>query len=601
MKTEPVMMSRISGGAVVNGRRAERSERALNYEIRLAGSQEIAYANHGACELPRRSVVTMERGVGIRGRWNVAGWLRAWRGQVAVTAVVLLVCGADIGAAQQPPGSGPAAAADNSAQSAKALLSRLDNGVQRFALPNGLRVVFFRRTNAPVFAGQTWVGVGGVNEQTGKTGAAHLLEHMAFKGSQTIGTKDFAKEKPLLDEYEALMQAETEHPGTADPEAVRRVTEQLSAFWVDNEFSRIYQRHGAVGLNAGTAKDYTMYQVELPSVDFELWCWMESDRLLRPVFRQFYKEREVVREERRMRTDDDPAGRLYERLMSLAYTVHPYRFPTIGWADDIRKLRTADTAKIFATYDRPDNMVIVLVGDLEPGTVKTLVERYFGRLPKASDPLPKVTEVEPAQSGERKGTVTFDANPQVMIGYHKPVYPNPDDMYFSILHSALAEGRSSYLHRELVQGKQLAAAVSTSEGPGDLFPSMFLVSSTPRMGVSVDRVTDEIQGIFDRFAAEPFPDDVFQSSKRRVKIGFLNSLDSNNELAETLGHAELLYGDWRAILTMFETVERATPHDVQELFRKYLRPENRTLVSLERPASRAGEGKASTSAPEEKK
>lgn len=510
----------------------------------------------------------------------------------------VISCGFAVSIALSPACAAPAGPASDATagETSKQLLKRLDDGVQKFTLPNGLRVVFFRRTNAPVFAGQTWVGVGGVNEKSGKTGAAHLLEHMAFKGSKTIGTKDFAAEKPLLDEYEALLAAETDKPGSADPQAVKRVTEQLQSLWVSNEFSRIYQRHGSVGLNAATSKDYTMYQIELPSVDFELWCWMESDRLLNPVFRQFYKEREVVREERRMRTDDDPGGRLYEQLMSIAYTSHPYRYPTIGWADDIRKLHTSDTAKIFETYYRPDNMVIVLVGDLEPQVVRAQMEKYFGRLVKPSTELPRVTEVEPEQQAERRGTVSFDANPQVTFGYHKPVYPNPDDMYFSILHSAMADGRSSYLRRELVQQRQLATSVTTSEGPGGLFPSMFLVYATPRTGVSPETVTDEVQSVFDRFAKEPLPDEVFRSSKRRVKVSFLGSLDSNSELAETLGHAELLYGDWRSILKMFDQVEQATARDVQELFRKYLKPSNRTVVTLVRPqASGSPAGSTATS------
>ena len=474
--------------------------------------------------------------------------------------------------------------ADSGNQSSRTALHRLDQGVEKFTLSNGLRVIFFRRANAPVFAGQTWVGVGGVDEVEGKTGAAHLLEHMAFKGSETIGTKSFAEEKPLQERLEVLMTEETLKPGTVKKEEISDLYQQLSAIWVDNEFSRAYQRRGAVGLNAGTAKDYTMYQIELPSAEFELWCWLESDRLLAPVFRQFYKERDVVREERRMRTDDSPQGRLYEALVGLAYTTHPYKAPTIGYAKDIASLVTADTAKIFHTYYRPDNMVIVLVGDLDSAAVHRQAERYFGRIPTAKGKIPEVTVVEPEQKSERRGEVSFDAEPQFLLGYHKPVFPDPADLHFSLLHNVLSEGRTSYFYRELIQDKQLALAASTTEGPGSKFPSLFIVAAAPRKGVANEKLVGEIQEVFDRLAAEPLPTEVFQAAKRRVKVGFLGGLDSNDSIAETLGNAELAYGDWRSIFTMFDIIETAEPSDVQELAKKYLRPENRTMVSLVKPA-----------------
>ncbi len=474
--------------------------------------------------------------------------------------------------------------AETTNQTSRTALKRLDQGVEKFTLSNGLRVIFFRRENAPVFAGQTWVGVGGVDEVEGKTGAAHLLEHMAFKGSETIGTKSFAAEKPLLDRLEVLMAKDTKEPGSVDKAEVAELYRQLSAIWVDNEFSRAYQRRGAVGLNAGTAKDYTMYKIELPSADFELWCWLESDRLLAPVFRQFYKERDVVMEERRMRTDDSPQGRLYEALMGLAYTTHPYRAPTIGYAKDIASLVTADTSQIFHTYYRPDNMVVVLVGDLDSQTVRQQTERYFGRLPRGQGELPKLTAIEPAQQGERRGEVTFDAEPQFFLGYHKPVFPDPADMHFSLLHNVLSEGRTSYFYRELIQDKQLALGASTTEGPGSKYPSLFIVSAAPRKGVPNEKLVEEIQSLFDRLAVEPLPAEVFQAAKRRVKVGFLGGLDSNDSLAETLGNAELAYGDWRSIFKMFDMIETAEPDDVQQLAKKYLRPENRTLVSLSKPA-----------------
>ena len=497
-------------------------------------------------------------------------------------------------AATNESGKAPAAVVS----STSGALKKFEQGVRKFVLSNGLRVLFFRRESAPVFAGQTWVKVGGVNEALGKTGAAHLLEHMAFKGSETIGTKDYAKEKVLLDQIEdyitkeeALKSGGPEMGTPAQRESeikdlhkkMEGTYQELSKLWIDNEFSVMYERQGEAGLNAGTAKDYTMYRVNLPKVAFELWCWMESDRILHPVFRQFYKERDVVREERRMRTDDDPGGRLYEALISTSYWSHPYSFPTVGWPKDILSIRKSDTEEIYKTYYRPDNMVLSLVGDLDPDQAVVLLEKYFGRIPSSDKPLPRPMGQEVPQKGERQVTVEFDAQPSLFLGYHKPSYPHPDDLKFSVLHAVLTGGRSSLLYRELVLKQQLAVSVSTDEAPGVLYPSLFIVSAVPRVGVSNEKLAAAVQEILDRVQTMKFTPEELEAAKRRVRVGFLGELDSNEELAAALGEAELLYGDWKAKLKMFEMVEETTAEDLSRLSKEYLRPSMRTFAHLERP------------------
>lgn len=477
-------------------------------------------------------------------------------------------------------------------------LDKFEKGVRKFVLSNGLRVLFFKRDSAPVFAGQTWVKVGGVNETLGKTGAAHLLEHMAFKGSETIGTKDYQKEKVLLEKLEELVDKD-EALKHADPKTYSKAQfdserkdikgkmealyKELSALWVDNEFSVIYERQGESGLNAGTSKDFTMYRVSLPKVAFELWCWMESDRILHPVFRQFYKEREVVREERRMRTEDSPGGRLYEALMSTAYVSHPYSFPTVGWPKDILSIRKSDTEEIYKTYYRPDNMVISLVGDLDPDEAIVTLEKYFGRIPVVEKPLPRIDAEDVPQKGERQVTVEYDAQPTLYLGYHKPTYPNADDLKFSVLHAVLSGGRSSLLYRELVLKQQLAVSVATDEVPGTLYPSLFLVAATPRVGVSNEKLAAAIQTLLDKLQTQKLTPAELEAAKRRVRVGFLDDLNSNEELAGTLGESELLYGDWKAKLKMFEMVEETTADDIARLSQQYLRTSQRTFAHLERP------------------
>jgi len=476
------------------------------------------------------------------------------------------------------------------------LLGGLADRVRRVVLDNGLRILLVKRSTAPVFAGQVWVKVGGVNEVPGKTGAAHLLEHMAFKGTDKVGTKNYEKEKSLLARLEAIMQKNSGEPTKEDAQELKEIYADLKEVWVDNEFSRIYQRRGAVGLNAGTAKDYTMYQVALPSIALELWCWMESERILNPVFRQFYKEKEVVREERRTRTDDSPSGIMYEALLAMAYWNHPYRLPVIGWSSDLLGLTAEDTARLHRTYYRPDNIVLVLVGDLDPDAAIPLLTKYFGRIPKAKEPLPQLTAVEEAQGGPREGTVEFDAEPSVVMGYHKPTYPNPDDMYFSLLHTLLSAGRSSILYKEFVIKRQLAVGVDTSEAPGSLYPSLFYVSATPRQGVPTAKLRDEIQLLFDRLAQIGFAADDFEAARKRVKVSFLSSLDSNDDLAETLAQSELLWGDWHEVLKMFDLVNSATEADVRKLISKYLTVKNRTTITLVRP-EKAAPGESASQKP----
>ncbi|MBP9837603.1 MAG: insulinase family protein [Proteobacteria bacterium] len=465
---------------------------------------------------------------------------------------------------------------------AKVVLAKFAEGVQKITLKNGLRILVYPRKDAPVFAGQVWVKVGGVNESLGSTGAAHLLEHMAFKGSETIGTKDYAKEKPLLEQIEAQMKLH--QAGSADFKKEKLVSlyKELSELWLDNEFSRIYQKRGGVGLNAGTAKDYTMYTIELPKSELELWCWMESDRLMNPVFRQFYKEREVVMEERRMRTDDEPSGMLYEALLATAYWIHPYHFPTIGWRSDINSLTTDKTKALHDLYYRPDNIVLSIVGDIDIEQARPLFEKYFSRLKNPSEPLPQLTVEEGKQNGEKRVEVLFDAEPMMMMAYHKPVYPDEDDLRFSILHTLLAGGRSSILYKDFVLKRQLALSIGSSEAPGELYPSLFYISAVPRQGVTNEKLLEEIQKSLDRIAKEGFSDEDFAAAKKRVKLGFLNGLDSNDEVSEMLGHAELLWGDWQAMFKMYDIVNNAKKEEVQSLIKKYLTVENRTYAHLER-------------------
>jgi predicted Zn-dependent peptidase len=464
-------------------------------------------------------------------------------------------------------------------------LARFEEGVTKFVLPNGIRVVHFRRSNAPVFAAQTWVKVGSVDEPIGVSGVSHMLEHMAFKGTKTIGTKNYAKEKKLLDQLNTLVE---EHGGVIDAEIsdeYQNIQQQLSEIWVDEEFSRLFQERGAQGLNAGTSNDYTMYMVSLPNVAFEFWCWMESERLLNPVFRQFYKERDVVREERRMRVDDNPGGLLYEAMLASSYWSHANRTPTIGWPSDVEHLTESDLENLYQTYYVPENMVISIVGDVDIDEVKKLVSKYFGRIPQAKKEIPAVRTKEVPQKGMRDIVVEFDASPSFVMAFHKPVFPDPDDAKFAVLHELLGGGRSSIFETELVQKKQLAAGIETSEGPGERFPSLFYVYAVPHNNVSNKELAREVQKILNSLKTKKISNKEISAAIKRIKVAFYGGLASNYGLARALADSELIFGDWKKMFELYEQVFKTNADDLQSIAKKYLTESNKTLVRLEKPAS----------------
>ena len=329
-------------------------------------------------------------------------------------------------------------------------------------LANGLTVLMVERHETPIVCINITFAVGGINEQIGQTGLAHLYEHMAFKGTRSVGTTDYEKEKPILDEIGTVgteldqrqRDAIIKDGGpTADDRAaieslqkrLKELQTQAAEYVVGNEMALLYQRHGGVGLNASTGKDLTRYMISLPANRLPLWAAIESDRMAHPVLREFYKERGVVMEERRMRNDDSPNGLLFETFTSAAFRAHGYGVPTIGWGSDILSLTPAATDIFFKTHYGPNRATIALVGDINPKETIALIEQTFGKIPAAS-PAPPLVTVEPEQRGERRVEVEFDAEPAMVIGYHKPTIGHPDDFVFDVIDAVLSEDSTSRLH-----------------------------------------------------------------------------------------------------------------------------------------------------------
>ncbi len=459
--------------------------------------------------------------------------------------------------------------------------------VQEHHLANGATVLLVERHNSPTVAAYISFRVGAANETSQERGVAHLLAHILFKGTKTLGTKNYAAEKKLLQEIKTVGQKidALKLRANADPEQMKTLRHQLtqlqaeeSKLVVKNEFSRIYGENGGVGYNAYTGKDSTTYLINLPANKLELWAAIESDRLQNAVFREFYTERDVVHEERRRSYESSPDGMMYETLLATAYKVHPYRNPVIGWDSDIESLDPDQIRSFFDKYYTPVNMVITLVGDFESESTLQMVDRYFGKLNRGV-PVPPVVDREPEQRGERRVTINFDAEQQLMIAYHKPTMPHRDDYVFDILMQILCEGRTSRLYKALVVDKQLVTDVNVFGAPGSRYDNLMVLSMTPRNSCSCTAVEDAVYAELDRFKSERLSTAELDIARKQIMTSILRGLKGNSGLARMLSTYQIL-GDWHYLVDYEKHLNSITPEDVMAAAKRYLRADNRTVVTL---------------------
>lgn len=470
-----------------------------------------------------------------------------------------------------------------------AAAQRLEDKVVEHTLKNGMKFLFVERHDAPIFTGQITFRVGAVDEEAGRTGLAHMFEHMAFKGTRTIGTRDYAKEKPILDALDRAAHAIVDERAKGPAANLERIAalqkemqslqQQESKLIVPEAFTDIYTENGGEDLNAQTSNDTTTYFVSLPSNRLELWALMESQRIAQPVMREFYKERAVVAEERRRSTENDPGGKLYEQFIAAAFVAHPYHHPAIGWMSDIQSL-TADEARAFhRRYYVPSNAVAAVVGDINIPSAIKLVDKYFGALPAAPPPPPIVT-VEPPQDGERRVDVVADAEPQLLLGYHKPNAPSQDDIVFDVIDSIMASGRTSRLYTALVKQQQLAADVGTFGAPGDRYPNLWCVYAAPIAPHTTAELEKAIYAEIDRLKNEPVSEQELQKVKNQIDADYIRSLDSNGGLASRLTSMQAVIGDWHYLTKRRDAIAKVTPADIQRVAKKYLVPANLTVATL---------------------
>lgn len=462
--------------------------------------------------------------------------------------------------------------------------------VQEHRFANGLTLLVVERHDSPTLAAYITLRVGSVDETSENRGVAHLLEHMLFKGTKTLGTKDYQREKPLLDAIE-LAGAEYDRLRLAPQLNARRIAEleaelktlqeQRRQYDVPQEVAELYAKNGGVGYNAFTSKDLTSYVIELPANKLELWAAIESDRMRHSIFRDFYTERQVVMEERRRSYDSNPDGLLYENLLATAFTLHPYRHPIIGWMSDIDHLSLEKTKAFHQRYYVPANTVIALVGDIDFVAAREMVERYFGKIP-AGMPTPPIVAGEPEQRAEKRTAISFDAEPRVMIAYHKPTLPGRDDYIFDLINGLLGEGRTSRLYQTLVVKEQQAATISTFTAPGSRFDNLFVINATPRAPHTSGEVETAIYRELKRLRDEEVGAAELERVRNRLRVDFLRNLQKNSVLAHMLTYYQTVAGDWRYLDRYDEELASITPADIQAAARRYFAPENRTVITLAR-------------------
>lgn len=481
-------------------------------------------------------------------------------------------------------------------------LESLEKQVQEFTLANGLRFLVVERHQAPVFSFFTVVNSGSANDAVGTTGIAHMMEHMAFKGTTLVGTSDYSKEKPLLDAEERAWEAlldERRKGLRADSAKLKQLEQAFSdaqqasqKLVVPNEFTRVVEEAGGQGINAFTAEDITAYFYSLPSNRLEMWASLFAGALVDPVFREFYKERDVVYEERRMRTESSPIGRLIYEFNTSAFNAHPYGFGGIGYPSDLKSFSRTEGEEFFKRNYVAKNITVCVVGDVTVAEVKRLADKYFSALSDAPAPPPLDT-VEPKQIAERRIILEDKAQPTLVAGWHIPAASDPQFAAFKAAADLLGGGNWSRLTKSLVKEQKIAVQAFVGTGfPGEKYPNLMIMFAVPASGQDPEVVEKAAYQVIDEaMTKKPFTAEELDGYKVRVRAQKIGAVDDNSSLAGELAQAQALYGDWRAFFREQERVQALTPQDLTNALKSVVMKNNRTVAMIKNPpASSANEG-----------
>jgi len=484
--------------------------------------------------------------------------------------------------------------------------------VREEMLSNGMKLLMVERHDSPTVAAGWIARVGSVNEPPGITGISHLFEHMMFKGTKAIGTSDYAKGQEIMAKQDAI-RGEMEKEYTAlrdklrrgeiagtiyDPEnrtpRLKELQVELEKLYaeekkliVKDELDQIYTREGGSGLNAGTSEDWTLYFITVPTNKLELWFWLESDRLLNPVFREFYSERDVVREERRMRTESTPTGKFEEAFTAMFWMSSPYNHPIVGWPSDVESITRDGANRYFATYYAPNNLTAVFVGDFDPAKVLNLANTYLARIPRGAVPPPEMVTTEMPQLEEKRMDAEADTNPEVDIRYHAVPFNHSDQFTFQLIGDILSR-RTGRLYKTLVEDQALAVGEPYAYYRPLKYEGYFEVGAEVKDGRRPADVEAALLAEIDKLAKAPVEERELQKVKNQELANSFRRLQSNFFLLLQL----LIYdanGEWRYINESPAKLQAVTAADIQRVAAKYLTRENRNVLTYTRKAGSAPE------------
>ncbi|MFA6583566.1 MAG: pitrilysin family protein [Elusimicrobiaceae bacterium] len=461
--------------------------------------------------------------------------------------------------------------------------------VTKAVFENGLKLLILENHTSPTVSFFTCFRAGSIDNISGQSGLAHLLEHMAFKGTKTLGTNNYKAEKSLLDKMDAIaaqLNEETVKP-VPDNAKITTLKNELAAlqkeagqYVVQNEMPKTYTELGANDLNAFTSNDVTAYKVSLPSNHVEDWMIIESDRFKNPVFREFYKERDVVHEELRM-GKSDPFRVVYYALNASAFSASPYHTPVIGWEDDVARLLRPQAEEYFRTYYGPNNATMAIVGDVTPGQVIRLVKKYFREL--QARPLPDRTLTkEPEHKGERRAAVKLQASPLLVIGFNTPNQYHEDAPALAVIDSILSYGMTSRFYKNLVEGKQVALyAGSAAFEPGMRENGLFMVYCAPKAPHTAADVEKAIYEELEKMKTSDASENDIAKAVNHMEAEMVKALEDNADMSQTLAYYDSITGDWQFAWNFIRKLKTVTPQDIKRVAAKYFTQDNRSVVWLE--------------------
>ena len=484
--------------------------------------------------------------------------------------------------------------------------------VEEFTLPNGMQFLLVPRSDQPNVVSAGWVArVGSVNERPGITGISHFFEHMMFKGTDTIGTRDPEKDaryrveqKAIRDEinrlvwseqYERFLRGEIDDPwdpanDTQELRVLRGKLDTLiraqqgrgdagpeAATIVKDEFDQVYTKAGGSGMNAFTSYDLTCYFITVPSNKLELWAWMEGDRLHDSVFREFYSERDVVHEERRLRTDSTPTGRFQEQFDSMFWASCGYAWPVIGWPSDLNSYTTEQADEYWNIYYRPGNLVGILVGDFDPAEAKELIERYFSRLDPGTQEPPPVVTLEVEQLAEQRMNAAGDVPPSVEVRYHTVPAGHVDSYPLDILAEIFNE-RTGRLYMGLVEGRGIAATARAASDTRK-YAGLFSFEAQARGEALPGQLEQAWYEELAKLQEAEVPERELRKVKNRIAADNYRRLENNMSLLIQLAFAETLL-DWREINEGPAKYEAVTAADIRRVANEYFKPTNRSVATF---------------------